>query len=345
MAAPGTYTMLREDDPRVQSFHSEPPPAACLLGPGTTSYAVFAPKVQTGKLPVVLFQTGHGSGIASDKPFLERLAAEGFFVIAPDRFDDLRCGLCGLVGFLSGCLCSANAVDGSALKAALEFAKSPANTWRDRADLNQVAMAGFSMGAQEALAAQARLPSETKALLLISPSLMPLANFLGWNPLCITCSGGSCCLCSDSPLKPCGLMEALRESKAPTLLLTAEYDLTNAAAYRAADNLGARGTVVTLKEASLDLGIPHTKATTSWGTIAALGCCAASPFFGVPRHFGITEDAGGVASGVLAAFLKQHLKGGPPMAGTDTMVGGEINTRAALSCLSPFPLFKSCFDN
>jgi len=176
MAAPGTYTMLREDDPRVQSFHSEPPPAACLLGPGTTSYAVFAPKVQTGKLPVVLFQTGHGSGIASDKPFLERLAAEGFFVIAPDRSDDLRCGLCGLVGFLSGCLCSANAVDGSALKAALEFAKSPANTWRDRADLNQVAMAGFSMGAQEALAAQARLPSETKALLLISPSLMPLAN-------------------------------------------------------------------------------------------------------------------------------------------------------------------------
>jgi len=128
MAAPQSYEMLRETDPRVEYFHTEAVPGS------KTSFAVWAPRASQGKLPVILFQSGHGSDMASQTPFLERLAAEGYLVIASDRTDDRRFGVCGLVGFLSGCLCSANAVDGSALTMALEFAGSPNNMWLERAD-------------------------------------------------------------------------------------------------------------------------------------------------------------------------------------------------------------------
>ena len=127
----------------------------------------------------------------------------GFLVIAPDRSDDQQCGAIGILGFrrqtyfsrciLSACLlelqqlprlgflnfvsCSAVTTDGSNLALALSYAKDGQNQWMERADLSKVAMAGFSMGAAEAINAQARLPSETKALLLLSPSiLVPAAN-------------------------------------------------------------------------------------------------------------------------------------------------------------------------
>lgn len=124
-------------------------------------------------------------------------------MIAPDRSDDQQCGAIGILGFrrqtyfsrciLSACLlelqqlprlgflnfvsCSAVTTDGSNLALALSYAKDDQNQWMERADLSKVAMAGFSMGAAEAINAQARLPSETKALLLLSPSiLVPAAN-------------------------------------------------------------------------------------------------------------------------------------------------------------------------
>lgn len=127
----------------------------------------------------------------------------GFLVIAPDRSDDQQCGALGILGFRrqtyfsrcipSACLlelqqlprlgflnfvsCSAVTTDGSNLALTLSYAKDDQNQWMERADLSKVAMAGFSMGAAEAINAQARLPSETKALLLLSPSiLVPAAN-------------------------------------------------------------------------------------------------------------------------------------------------------------------------
>ena len=81
------------------------------------------------------------------------------------------------LGFLNFVSCSAVTTDGSNLALALSYAKDDQNQWMERADLSKVAMAGFSMGAAEAINAQARLPSETKALLLLSPSiLVPAAN-------------------------------------------------------------------------------------------------------------------------------------------------------------------------
>ena len=161
--APSNYQMLRESDPRVESYHT----SEAVLGTKTT-FAVFAPAQKRSltnlspgrnkKLPVVLFQTGYGSTTTSTAPFLEGLAAEGFLVIAPDRSDDLRCGFCGLLGFLNTCSCSALAVDGSNLQLALAYAKDPTNQWMDRADLSKVVIAGFSMGAHEVINGHARSP-------------------------------------------------------------------------------------------------------------------------------------------------------------------------------------------
>ena len=337
MPAPPSYQMLRESDPRVESFHSD------VVAGTKTSFAVFAPKAGQGKLPVLLFQSGHGSNMASQTHFLERIAAQGFIVIAPDRSDDAACGPVGIVGFLSGCLCAANAVDGSAFKMALEFAKSPENKFRDRADMSKVAMGGFSMGAQEALAGQARFGAQ--AMLYISGSFMaPLANVLGWNPACYPCSGGSCFCCSDTPVSPCGQGEALRQSTAPSLILTCENDVVIAATHRQKEILGERATLVTLKESAIDLSAPVTRATTGWGPFLTLSC-PGGPFHGIPRHFAIIEDAGNVASDITAAFLKQHLAGGKPLAASDKMLDGKLNTKAPTSICVPFPLFRSCFES
>ena len=101
---PSSYTMLREPDPRAEFYHTETPV------PGTkTTFAVWAPKARqphsshaaccrpqrcfpprlpvtaapsppkdsSGKLPVLLFQSGYGHSSDGHAPFLERIAAEG----------------------------------------------------------------------------------------------------------------------------------------------------------------------------------------------------------------------------------------------------------------------------
>ena len=61
--APTNYEMLRESDPRVESYHT----SEAVLGTKTT-FAVFAPVSPGKKLPVVLFQTGYGSTSISTAP-------------------------------------------------------------------------------------------------------------------------------------------------------------------------------------------------------------------------------------------------------------------------------------
>ena len=335
--------MLRESDPRVESYTSE-----AVLGTKTT-FAVFVPVTKKGgklpyQLPVVLFQTGYGSTTTSTAPFLEGLAAEGFLVIAPDHSDDLRCGFCGLLGFLSACSCSALAVDGSNLQRALAYAKEPANKWMDRADLSKVAIVGFSMGAHEVINTHARSPEAFKAAALLSGSgPIPLANVIAWNLPCAPCAGSSCSpCCSDTPVTPCGLGQALRAFDVPTLVVTSESDLAMGGAYRAASILAEKGvgTLVTFKESVLDLSAPTTAGHTAWGPLLAMGGCYGTPFHGLARHFAIIEDADGVTSSTVASFLKPALSGGKAMAATDKMVDDALNTKAAMNFCTPFPLVR-----
>jgi len=52
-----------------------------------------------------------------------------------------------------------------------------------------------------------------------------------------------------------------------------------------------------------------------------------------------------VSSAPVAAFLKQQFCGGAPLQGSDTMVEGRLNSKAAGSLCAPFPLFVSCFES
>lgn len=333
------YQMIREQDPHVEYYHTE------ASGNGKTTFAVWSPKAPKGKLPVVLFQSGYGANSDSHYLYLQRIAAEGFLVVAPDRSDDQFCGLCGIIGFLSFVSCSALAVDGSNLKLALEYIKDPKNQWMDRADLNKITMAGFSMGASEALHATTRFPGETKAVMFISPSILaPVGNIINWNCCMQPCFGGSCRVCSDTPVGYCGQGAAVRAITVPTLIVTAENDTLAGGAYRAADLLGDKAVLVTLKESAIDLSTPVTRATSYWGPMLSMGCCVASPFHGIIRHFAIADDTAGSTSDPTVAFLKQVYTG-VPMVGTETFVNGKLNSRAELGCCFPFPLFKSCFES
>jgi hypothetical protein len=90
----------------------------------------------------MLFQSGYGSNSDSHRFFCEKVAAEGFIVIAADRTDDLRCGCCAVVGFLNLLSCAALSVDGSHLLAAAAYAKNTKNRWMDRADPTKLIVSG-----------------------------------------------------------------------------------------------------------------------------------------------------------------------------------------------------------
>ena len=273
MDIPTVETMQRSDDiflTQVEHYHTS------TRG---TSFGVWAPNNQND-LPVVIFQSGYGSNSKSHATLLSKIASAGFLVIAPDQDNDLQCGCLGAVGFLSGVSCASMATDGSQIGKALEYLKNTDNKWMDRIDLNQLSVIGFSMGGQEVIHAKARYPNQIKAIVVLSGSVMlPLATAIGWNPCCYPCSGGSCTLCSDTPVGLWGLGRALRSWDVPSLFITSERDMAKAGVYRAADIAGGNSTLITFKDEALNLDIPHTKKTTIWGCFAPFTCYG-GPFYG-----------------------------------------------------------------
>ena len=323
----------------TEKYHTEVPV------PNTnTTFAVYAP-TEGANLPVVLFQSGYGSHSGGHQFLLEKVAAQGFIVIAPDRADDTRCGCCGILGFLNTTSCAGLSVDGSHLAMALEYAKNKENKWMDRADPERVIMSGFSMGGQEVVHAAARFPQETKAIVVVSGSmLLPLAHIIGWNCCCAPCNPGSpipCC--SDTPVGMCGISGAVKAWQVPSLFITAEYDATKAGMDRGAD-IAPNSTLVTFKDSALDLANPTTRATTSWGPFLALGGCYGTPFFGMPRHFALANEEKDVSAVPVGQFLRKHFYGGPDMEASDLMWNGQLNAKAPNKCCAPFPLFRSCCD-
>lgn len=242
----------------------------------------------------MLFQSGYGSSSAGHRFFCQKVAAEGFIVIAPDRTDDHKCGCCGIIGFLNLVSCSALSVDGSHLAMAADYAKNKSNRFMDRADATKMAISGFSMGAQEAVHAAARLPGETKAVVILSGSIMlPLATAIGWNCCCAPCNPGSTC-CSDSPLGMCGMAAAIRSWTFPSLVVTSDLDMTKSGNYRLHEIAGGHSTLVTFKDSALDLDIPTTKATSAWGGFACAACYT-SPLYGMRQHFALGNEENDVA--------------------------------------------------
>eukprot|EP00937_MAST-01D_sp_MAST-1D-sp2_P007927 g7927.t1 len=350
--APAGQVMSRdaEDDDQalgVRGFRTDPVQRRMFQ-----VWAPAAAEEESGEeLPVVLFQSGYHSNSSDHEPVLRRIAAAGFVTIAVDRENDKACGACGVVGFLNGCSCAAQPTDGSNLQAALEWAKHTKSAGTHaaltRANLAKVAVMGFSMGAQEAVHAAARFPDEVGAVVIFSGSLMaPAATAYGFNPCCAKCGAGGTCF-SDTPLSICcGMAHAMRGWAVPSLHVTSDGDLVRSAAYRAAAIAGAKGGgeahLVTLKGSALDLSIPRTKAGTAWGLFTCLDCYGC-PLKGMHHHFAMGHERG-PAHEPVTGFLRQVFYGEEgALKASDSMVGGKLNTKAPVSCCSPFFAFHSCF--
>ena len=302
------------------------------------AFTVFAPKGEEKNLPVILFQSGHGSVTEGHKHLLQYLAAQGFIVVSPDSAGAQRCGALGLVGFLNTCSCSDMAVDGSQMSKALEYAKNADNRWMERADLTKVTAMGFSMGAQEVIHFRERHPEDVKAIVILSGSVqIPLAYYLGANPCCYPLAGGHAF--SDSPVGCCGEGAAIRKWDVPSLVVTSDYDAVKEGNYRLADI--AQSTLITLKDSVLDLNGPWTKKTSSWGVFYPCACYG-GPFHGITRHFAIAHESRIVAGEPVAEFLNSVFRGGPELKATSRMYDNKLNSKAPSKICSPFPIFKSC---
>jgi hypothetical protein len=134
----------------------------------------------------------------------------------------------------------------------------------------------------------------------------------------------------------------MRGWQAPSLLITSDNDGVKAGMYRAKDILGDKTTLVTFKDEALDLGTPTTYETTSWGPFLSLGCCSASPFYGLRRHFALGTEEKDVSAAPAAQFLNSVFNGGPPVTATDKM--HPLNTQPPGACCVPFPIFWSCCE-
>ena len=301
----------------------------------------------TSQLPVVLFQHGYGSNSVSHGFVLQAIASAGYVVVAPNRTDDFFCGTCGVVGFLSTCSCSAMATDGTSLMKALEFIKKKDNQWMEKADLEKISIMGFSMGGQEVIHMQARAADEVKAIIILSGSVMlPLATVIGWNPCCQPCAGGTCTLCSDTPVGLCGMPQAVRKWSVPSLFITSDFDAVKAGTYKLADIAGGNDkTLVTFKDSALDLSFTNSKKTTSWGLFSYIACYG-MPFYGIPQHFALGGGEDAVTSVPIVAFLNKTFNGSDMESAIDTskLYQEALNTKSPNYCCSPFPLFASCCE-
>jgi hypothetical protein len=129
------------------------------------------------------------------------------------------------------------------------------------------------------------------------------------------------------------------------MLITSDNDLVKDGMYRTADILGSKATLITLKDAVLDLSLKNTHATTSWSPCLLLGCCPLSPFFGLKRHFALAGEEQDVSARPASLFLKQVFllnKAWPEIQVSQDM--HALNQQASGACCVPFPLFVSCCE-
>ena len=339
MQTPESITMERNSEEinyELNEFITE-------ILPGTNMSLTILSPLLNGNFPLLLFQSGYGSNSDSHKYFLRSIARKGFIVVSVDRKNDLSCGVLGNIGFLTGLSCAAMSTDGSSLETALEYVKKNITN----VDLNNVVMMGFSMGAHEAVHAQARLPELTKAVILVSGSFnLPIATFLGLNPCCYPCSGGNCTLRSDTPVSMCTSSTQVKNYNIPSLLITSENDLVKSGMYRTFDIIGGDSTLVTLKDSVLNLNIPNTKKKTSWGCFSYLSCYG-SPFYGLTRHFAIANEEEDHASHFVISFLKKlfYDENIENSVNLNLLYDNKLNSKSPNKCCSPFPLFISCCDS
>lgn len=243
-------------------------------------------------VPVLLFQSGHGSSAKSHELLLQKIANEGFVVIVPQHANDTgnhrscdeppnkRAAICVFEGKTIAEL----QTDGTHLAAALDWVKSQKDhiVGGQKVDTSKIVTGGFSAGCIEAIwhAANA-IPGSVSGLVCISPSTAPFVE-------------------KAYQFKRSELKEKTKALTIPTLWITAEEDICNFEALDMFKDVETKGTtLVSFKDDILDCSLKLTEEFSIWGAENA----AENP--GMAIHMALACEEEVVADKPIVSFIKR----------------------------------------
>ena len=254
----------------------------------TTFTAFVPPHKVDSPVPVVLFQSGHGSNSACHAPLLNALASEGFVCILPDRDTDTLNtpeGDAVELIFTEGKLTAALSTDGTHLAAAYEWLLAQGGVVSgQKVDTTKVAVGGFSMGAIEAInfASQKQGAGGISAVFLISSSTSENAE-----PL--------------YQFKETDLVDKVSKFTIPSLDITSDKDCMHDATKKLAVAAAKPSALVVFKDEVLDNSMTLTQELSIWHTRHI------EMIPGLAQHFALAAEAKVVAKEPVVGFLRRTL--------------------------------------
>lgn len=258
-----------------------------------TTFATFTPSTKHDKsLPVLLFQSGYGSTPAAHEPLMQKIADSGYVCVIPAREGDKQGGHESVGKLFTEFLpegkpaCGLNALstDGSHLAAALAWAKARKEVNGQPIDTTNMAGAGFSMGAVEAIQFAAACAADLKAVILISPSTGEMVEKI-------------------YKFSRADLVKKCSEFPFPSLWITSDKDAMLQEAKDLYTAAAAPASMVSFKDEVLDNSMKHSEKHSIW-TIAINDMMP-----GIAQHFALATEEGVVSDAPVISFLNQHLKG------------------------------------
>lgn len=243
-------------------------------------------------VPILLFQSGHGSSAKSHELLLQKIANEGFVVIVPQHVNDTgnhrSCddppNKKSATAVFEGTTIAELQTDGTHLAAALDWAKrrKDAIVGGQKVDTGKVVTGGFSAGCVEAICHAAdAIPESVSGLVCISPSTAPFVE-------------------KAYQFKRSELKEKTKAFTIPTLWITAEEDLCNFETLDMFKDVETKGTtLVSFKDDVLDCSLKLTEEFSIWGAENA----AENP--GMAIHMALACEEEIVADKPIVSFLKR----------------------------------------
>lgn len=270
------------------------------------TFVSFTPRpALNAALPILLFQSGHGSSAKSHEFLLRRIANEGFVVIVPQHPNDTGNGAYGLppnkdaaAAVFAGNTIAELQTDGTHLAMALNWAKSLSVVDGQPVDTSRVISGGFSAGAIEAINHAADAPPGTiSGLVCISPST---ATFVE----------------QAYRFKRSDLKSKTMALTIPALWITSEADLTNLEALDMFKDMSSEGTtLVSFNDERLDLSLKITEEFSIWEKTMA----KQNP--GLAEHMALACEEEVVADRPIVCFMRRtfNLEDSGPFVASDEM--------------------------
>lgn len=242
-------------------------------------------------VPILLFQSGHGSGVESHRLLLQKIANAGFVVIAPQHPNDTGNQRYGCppnkdaaAAVFKGSTIAELQTDGTHLAAALKWVSIQQDciVSGQRVDTSRVITGGFSAGCVEAINhAAAALPGMISGLVCISPSTAQFVEV-------------------PYQFQRSNLKEKSKRFTIPTLWITSEEDLCNLEALDFFKDIQTKGTtLVSFKDEILDLSLKLTEEFSIWGAEMA----KQNP--GLAQHMALACEEEVVADTPIISFMRR----------------------------------------